>query len=167
LCAATSMAGACAGALASAASNFSMAVRKSRCDSAATPSSINALSWSISACSCGATFTSMDVFSAMPCPLSTQGRQASRTLLRPSVSAKVECAALPCGRKPGDNRGMDNDFDTALLTIAGRSYASRLLTGTGKYKDFDETRRATEAAGAQIVTVAIRRVNLGDRKSDV
>jgi thiazole synthase len=61
---------------------------------------------------------------------------------------------------------MDNDFDTAPLTIAGRSYASRLLTGTGKYKDFDETRRATEAAGAQIVTVAIRRVNLGQNPGE-
>jgi thiazole synthase len=47
------------------------------------------------------------------------------------------------------------------LVIAGKSYASRLLTGTGKYKDFDETRRASEAAGAEIVTVAIRRVNIG------
>jgi thiazole synthase len=47
------------------------------------------------------------------------------------------------------------------LIIAGKSYGSRLLTGTGKYKDFDETRRASQAAGAEIVTVAIRRVNLG------
>jgi thiazole synthase len=47
------------------------------------------------------------------------------------------------------------------LVIAGKAYASRLLTGTGKYKDFDETRRASDAAGAQIVTVAIRRVNIG------
>ncbi|MGQ0585637.1 MAG: thiazole synthase [Gammaproteobacteria bacterium] len=45
----------------------------------------------------------------------------------------------------------------APLTIAGRAYASRLLVGTGKYKDHDETRRAIEASGAQIVTVAIRR----------
>ncbi len=44
-----------------------------------------------------------------------------------------------------------------LLHIAGKTYASRLLTGTGKFKDLDETRLATEAAGAQIVTVAIRR----------
>jgi thiazole synthase len=48
----------------------------------------------------------------------------------------------------------------APLRIAGKSYASRLLTGTGKFRDFDETRRATEAAGAQIVTVAIRRTPL-------
>ena len=47
------------------------------------------------------------------------------------------------------------------LTIAGRAYRSRLLTGTGKYRDLDETRRATEASGAEIVTVAIRRVNIG------
>ena len=50
---------------------------------------------------------------------------------------------------------------TDPLVIAGTSYASRLLTGTGKYKDFDETRRASQAAGAEIVTVAIRRVNIG------
>ncbi|MDP3038194.1 MAG: thiazole synthase, partial [Rhodocyclaceae bacterium] len=48
-----------------------------------------------------------------------------------------------------------------LLTIAGKAYSSRLLVGTGKYKDFDETRRAVEASGAQIVTVAIRRTNIG------
>ncbi|MDI3262707.1 MAG: thiazole synthase [Fulvimonas sp.] len=47
------------------------------------------------------------------------------------------------------------------LVIAGKTYRSRLLTGTGKYKDFDETRRASLAAGAEIVTVAIRRVNIG------
>ncbi|GAB2564979.1 thiazole synthase [Dyella jejuensis] len=50
---------------------------------------------------------------------------------------------------------------TDPLIIAGKHYGSRLLTGTGKYKDLDETRRATQAAGAQIVTAAIRRVNLG------
>lgn len=47
------------------------------------------------------------------------------------------------------------------LIIAGRAYSSRLLVGTGKYKDFDETRRAIEASGAEIVTVAIRRTNIG------
>jgi thiazole synthase len=47
------------------------------------------------------------------------------------------------------------------LQIAGRTYGSRLLVGTGKYKDFDETRRAVEASGAEIVTVAIRRTNIG------
>ncbi len=47
------------------------------------------------------------------------------------------------------------------LTIAGKTYRSRLLTGTGKFRDLDETRRATESAGAEIVTVAIRRMNIG------
>ena len=49
----------------------------------------------------------------------------------------------------------------APLVVAGVSYRSRLLVGTGKYKDFDETRRAIEASGAEIVTVAIRRTNIG------
>jgi len=48
-----------------------------------------------------------------------------------------------------------------LLTIAGKRYRSRLLVGTGKYKDFEETRQAVEASGAEIVTVAIRRTNIG------
>ncbi len=47
------------------------------------------------------------------------------------------------------------------LVIAGRSYASRLLVGTGKYRDFAQTRAAIDAAGSQIVTVAIRRTNIG------
>jgi thiazole synthase len=47
------------------------------------------------------------------------------------------------------------------LIIAGKAYASRLLTGTGKFRDFEQTRAATDAAGAQIVTVALRRMNLG------
>jgi thiazole synthase len=51
------------------------------------------------------------------------------------------------------------------LIIAGVEYSSRLLTGTGKYKDLEETRLATEAAGAQIVTVAIRRSNIGQDPS--
>jgi thiazole synthase len=46
-------------------------------------------------------------------------------------------------------------------TIGKRRFRSRLLLGTGKYRDFDETRRAVEASGAEIVTVAIRRMNIG------
>jgi thiazole synthase len=49
----------------------------------------------------------------------------------------------------------------APLVVAGVEYASRLLVGTGKYRDFEETREAIEASGAQIVTVAIRRTNIG------
>lgn len=47
------------------------------------------------------------------------------------------------------------------LIIAGKSYQSRLLVGTGKYKDFEQTREAIEVSGAEIVTVAIRRTNIG------
>jgi len=52
------------------------------------------------------------------------------------------------------------------LVIAGRTYRSRLLVGTGKYKDLDETRRAVEASGAEIVTVAIRRTNIGQNPDE-
>jgi thiazole synthase len=52
---------------------------------------------------------------------------------------------------------MDDVFE-----LAGRRYRSRLIVGTGKYRDFDETRRAVEASGAEIVTVAVRRVNITD-----
>ncbi len=52
---------------------------------------------------------------------------------------------------------MNND----KLIIAGKAYSSRLLVGTGKYKDFAETRKAVDASGAEIVTVAIRRTNIG------
>ena len=55
--------------------------------------------------------------------------------------------------------------DDALI-IAGRRYRSRLLTGTGKFKDLEETRLATEAAGAEIVTVAIRRSNIGQNPDE-
>ncbi|MGO4468232.1 thiazole synthase, partial [Pseudoduganella sp. RAF53_2] len=50
-----------------------------------------------------------------------------------------------------------NDY----LTIAGKQYKSRLLVGSGKYKDLQQTREATDAAEAEIITVAIRRVNIG------
>jgi len=49
-----------------------------------------------------------------------------------------------------------NDF----FEVAGRKFSSRLLVGTGKYKDFQETKLAIEASGAEIVTVAVRRVNI-------
>lgn len=52
------------------------------------------------------------------------------------------------------------------LLIAGRAYGSRLLVGTGKYRDFAQTREAIEASGAQIVTVAIRRTNIGQNPNE-
>ena len=52
------------------------------------------------------------------------------------------------------------------LVIAGREFKSRLWVGTGKYKDFVETQKAIEASGADVVTVAVRRVNITDRSKD-
>ena len=52
------------------------------------------------------------------------------------------------------------------LIIAGRAFTSRLLVGTGKYKDMAETKAAIEASGAEIVTVALRRVNLAETGAD-
>ena len=52
-----------------------------------------------------------------------------------------------------------------VLTIAGKAYRSRLLVGSGKYRDLAQTREATDAAGAEIVTVAIRRVNIGQDRN--
>src|SRR6266481_7270624 len=49
-----------------------------------------------------------------------------------------------------------------VLNLAGTSYRSRLIVGTGKYKDFQETKKAIEVSGAEIVTVAVRRVNITD-----
>src|SRR5690349_25091561 len=47
-------------------------------------------------------------------------------------------------------------------TVAGRTFTSRLIVGTGKYKSFEENAAAVEASGAEIVTVAVRRVNISD-----
>lgn len=54
-------------------------------------------------------------------------------------------------------------FEDEKLVIAGRAFSSRLIVGTGKYKDYAENAAAAEAAGAEIVTVAVRRVNLTDK----
>jgi len=59
---------------------------------------------------------------------------------------------------------MSNQNDT--FTIAGKTYQSRLLVGTGKYKDMTETQQAIEASGAEIVTVAIRRTNIGQNPDE-
>ena len=60
----------------------------------------------------------------------------------------------------------NTDIGKDPLVIGGKAYGSRLLVGTGKYKDFDETRRAIEASGAEIVTVAIRRTNIGQNANE-
>jgi thiazole synthase len=69
------------------------------------------------------------------------------------------CGRLAAGKvKMNDLPALSTD---AGLTIAGKTYGSRLLVGSGKYTDLDEMRAATEASGADIITVAIRRVNIG------
>lgn len=64
-------------------------------------------------------------------------------------------------RASGYNEGMSQS-----LTIAGREFRSRLIVGTGKYRTFEEMRRCHEATGADMVTVAVRRVNLTDRTKE-
>ncbi len=69
----------------------------------------------------------------------------------------------------GPVAGSMNTMSTApndALLIAGRAYHSRLLVGTGKYQDLDQTRRAVEASGAEIITVAIRRTNIGQNPGE-
>ncbi len=54
-----------------------------------------------------------------------------------------------------------------ILKVAGKSLKSRLIVGTGKYKSFSETAKAVEASGADMVTVAIRRINILDKKKPI
>lgn len=60
----------------------------------------------------------------------------------------------------------DEDVMKDPFVLAGKEYQSRLIVGTGKYKDFAETKRAIEASGAEIVTVAVRRVNITDASKE-
>lgn len=59
------------------------------------------------------------------------------------------------------NSSLETGQADAGPTIVGKTYSSRLLVGSGKYRDLEQTRAATEASGAEIITVAIRRVNIG------
>ena len=69
-------------------------------------------------------------------------------------------------RHPLSGTSMKPTENLDALTIAGKAYRSRLLVGTGKYRDFAETRAAIEASGAEIVTVAIRRTNIGQNPNE-
>ncbi|MFZ4747360.1 MAG: sulfur carrier protein ThiS [Sphingomonas sp.] len=60
--------------------------------------------------------------------------------------------------------GGDHEIDDSW-TVAGRTFTSRLIVGTGKYKSFEENAAAVAASGAEIVTVAVRRVNISDRNA--
>src|SRR5262245_36784229 len=64
------------------------------------------------------------------------------------------------------SRSAEADMAEDKLIVAGKPYRSRLLVGTGKYKDFAETRAAIEASGAEIVTIAIRRTNIGQNANE-
>ncbi len=63
-------------------------------------------------------------------------------------------------------REIQADAAVDALRIAGHEFRSRLIVGTGKYRDLDETRRAIEASGAEIVTVAVRRTNIGQNPDE-
>ena len=79
----------------------------------------------------------------------------------------VYAVSIPLNRESDLIRPMSPTNPAAdTFTVAGRTYRSRLLLGTGKYKDLDETRRAVEASGAQIVTVAVRRTNIGQTPNE-
>lgn len=78
----------------------------------------------------------------------------------------MQSAAAEPHHRYRDNNPMNTAHKPApsaddSFAVAGKAFRSRLLIGTGKYKDMDETRRAVEASGAEIVTFAIRRTNLG------
>ncbi|SFM46479.1 thiazole-phosphate synthase [Ectothiorhodospira mobilis] len=77
-------------------------------------------------------------------------------ILHPDYDERPMSSTAAAQHTPADDR----------LVVAGTAYDSRLLVGTGKYKDHDETRRAIEASGAQIVTVAIRRTNIGQNPDE-
>jgi thiazole synthase len=64
----------------------------------------------------------------------------------------------------GDHQAVES-VDQDSWTVAGRTFRSRLIVGTGKYKDFAQNAAAVEASGAEIVTVAVRRVNVSDRNA--
>jgi len=88
----------------------------------------------------------------MPKPLSR---------LPPLLQALVGAADASLSDQPSQAPNMNDP-----LVIAGKAYHSRLLVGTGKYKDFAETREAIDASGAAIVTVAIRRTNIGQNPGE-
>ena len=65
----------------------------------------------------------------------------------------------------GGGQGAADDASRDIWTVAGRTFRSRLIVGTGKYRDFEQNAAAVEASGAEIVTVAVRRVNVSDPKA--
>lgn len=72
---------------------------------------------------------------------------------------------MRAGRGPAPRAAYNKGMSQSLI-IAGREFRSRLIVGTGKYRTFEEMRRCHEATGADMVTVAVRRVNLTDRSKE-
>lgn len=83
------------------------------------------------------------------------------------INSEIGAGRRPvCWRLRGSLQLSEGDFMSDSLCIAGREFRSRLIVGTGKYRSFEETARAIEASGAEVVTVAVRRVNLTDRSKE-
>ncbi len=99
------------------------------------------------------------------CPGKASIARGDTTATRPAA-INVTATTARCRRRWVIIRRMNANAPIDSLVIAGKTYSSRLLTGTGKFKDLEETRLATEAAGAQIVTVAIRRTNIGQNPGE-
>lgn len=86
----------------------------------------------------------------------------------PSVAAE-QTPATPLNNqfpKTDIDRSMPNEIHNDSFSVAGREFTSRLLVGTGKYKDMQETRDAIDTSGAEIVTIAVRRTNIGQNKDE-
>ena len=86
-------------------------------------------------------------------------RSVSQGQAKPEVSHSPDSKALANGPIPAAALDLP-------LTIAGVEYRSRLIVGSGKYRDFEQTRAATLAAGAQVITVAVRRTDLGRNRDE-
>lgn len=80
----------------------------------------------------------------------------------------IEVVSFMAGGISSGKDGLEGerDMNDDKLVIAGIEFRSRLWVGTGKYKDFEETRRAIEASGTDVVTVAVRRVNIIDKDKE-
>jgi thiazole synthase len=84
----------------------------------------------------------------------------------PSVAVDSPPLPFPQPDYPNRHRLMPNETPNDSFSVAGRRFTSRLLVGTGKYKDMEETRAAIEASGAEIVTIAVRRTNIGQNRDE-
>ena len=83
--------------------------------------------------------------------------------LENALGMSAESAAIPVAASHGRARATPVPEDG--WTVAGRTFGSRLIVGTGKYRSFEENAAAVAASGAEIVTVAVRRVNIADRNA--